>query len=83
MSWPPVILRKMVWSCDLVGTDIQQLTAAGYLWVRPIPRPWALTVRNPTIGRYVELTSQWDTGAVELSSREGRKLLRQLAVRSY
>lgn len=77
------MLRKMIWSCDLANTNIQEIMAAGYLWVRPIPRPWAATVRNPTIGRYVELTSQWDLGAVEIGSRAGRRLLRQLAVRSY
>lgn len=81
MVWPPVYLRRIVWSCDLADMNIQEVMAAGYLWVRPVRRPWAKTLRNPSVGRYLELLSHWDVGAVELTSREGRRYMNQLAVR--
>lgn len=82
MSWPPVYARRVVWSCELTPADIPHLVATGYPWVRPLQRRWERTLCNPTIGRHLELLSHWDTGAVELNSQSGRRLIRGLAVRS-
>lgn len=81
-TWPPVYKHLAVWSCELTDAHIQQHIANGYVWVRPIRRPWAKTLCNPTIGSYLELLSHYDVGAVAITSREGRKLMGRLAVRS-
>jgi len=50
------------------------------IWVRPVIRPWAATLRNPTTGRLVEFLQYQDVGCVLVDSPKGRRLLRRLCV---
>lgn len=80
--WPPVTKRRTEWSYILTPLHVRWLLDVGFLWVRPVRRSWAATLREPTVGRYIEFTSQWELGSVLVQSPEGRRLIRQTAVRS-
>ena len=80
--WPPVTKRHREWSYTLTPQHVRWLLGQGLLWVRPVKRSWASTLREPTIGRYIEFTSQWELDSVLVQSSEGRRLIRETAVRS-
>jgi hypothetical protein len=62
---------------------LQGLKARGFAYIGPVVRPWASTLRDPIHGRLVELVHRpWYSGHVALDSREGRKMLHTVAVRS-
>jgi hypothetical protein len=71
--------RRVEWTCDLgKGLYMKWLEDQGYLWVSPHVRPWLSTLRSPTVGRMVELTTFEDVGSVNVRSVAGRKLLKGL-----
>jgi hypothetical protein len=69
--------RRVEWSFDLArGRYLEWLEDHGYIWIQPVVRPWRATLRTPTVGRLLELTTYEDVGSVNVRSAAGRKLLR-------
>lgn len=77
-SYPLIFKRCIVWSSELTPEYVAAYQAAGYNWVRVTPRKWADTLRNPTVGRLLELTYYQDVSSVSLDSAEGRRLIRRV-----
>lgn len=69
------------WSRDLTGPELLWLATLGFVWVRPVHRPWELTLRAPTMGRLLEFSMTEDVGFVPVGSIEGRRLIIPVAVR--
>lgn len=69
--------RRLEWTCDLTrGLYMEWLEDHGYIWIKTHVRPWKSTLRSPTLGRMVELTTYEDVGSVNVRSAAGRRLLR-------
>ena len=72
-------MRRIEWTCDLNrGRFLEWLEDQGYHWICPHVRPWRATLRSPTVGRMVELTTFEDVGSVNVRSAAGQRLLRGL-----
>jgi hypothetical protein len=68
--------RRVEWSLDLTrGRYLEWLEDQGYCWIKTVVRPWRATLRSPTVGRLLELTTYEDVGSVNIRSAAGRKLL--------
>lgn len=80
--WPPVTKRRVEWSYTLTPMHVHWLLDQGFQWVRPVRRSWAASLREPTVGRYIEFTSFWEVGSVLVQSFDGMRLIRRIAVRS-
>jgi hypothetical protein len=66
-----------------LNVDVDAWFAKGFRYVAPVYRTWEATVRNPTVGRIVELTVLPQSfESVAIKSRAGMKLLNQLAWRA-
>jgi hypothetical protein len=50
----------------------------GFLWVRPLVRPWRNTLREPTLGRLVEVVTCECRGAVPIQSPAGERIIWRL-----
>ena len=71
--------KRIEWTCDLArGRFMEWLEDQGYIWIKSHARPWRATLRSPTVGRMVELTTYEDVGSVNVRSAAGRRLLRGL-----
>jgi len=66
---------------NLPESRLQELYDAGLHWIRPVIRPWAQTLRDPTVGVLVELTAYEDVGSMRLGTRASRRLLGRIASR--
>ena len=77
-SW--IFRRKYVQSTELRQNPmlVAHLLADGYLWVRIVHRPWVQALRNPTVGRLLEISAGPDVGSVRLDSGAGRRMYRTL-----
>ncbi len=68
-----------VWSQDIrQKTVLDEYLEAGFLWVRPVHRPFAQTLRNPTVGRLLELYVSQQPYCVPIRSRSGYNLIHRL-----
>jgi hypothetical protein len=71
--------KRVEWTCDLArGRYLEWLEDQGYHWISPHVRPWRATLRAPTVGRMVELTTFEDVGSVNVRSVAGQRLLKGL-----
>lgn len=75
-SYSLVFKRRIAWSADLSSEHVGAYQAAGYHWVRVVPRKWAETLRNPTVGRLLELTHYQDVSSVSIDSAAAARLFR-------
>lgn len=70
-----------MWSEDLKNPGLYDLWVKhrGFIWIRPVyDRGFANIVRNPTVGRYVELFKAQHPGCVPIDSPEGRRMIRRI-----
>lgn len=58
----------------LTGEFLQELEANGFVWMYPVQRAWTESLREPTVGRWVVLTTGVDVGMVHVCSPEGLRL---------
>jgi hypothetical protein len=67
------IIRVQSWALtsDIVAT----FRECGFIWVREVPREWKATLRNPTVGRFLEFSLAPDQGSWPITSKRGRALL--------
>jgi hypothetical protein len=68
-------------STEMTVNQMEWLEDNGFVWVRPVVRAWAATLRNPVMGRPLEFSRVALPESVLVDSREGRRLLREIAVR--
>jgi hypothetical protein len=61
------------WSQQLTKGRVDWLISQGFQWVRVVPCPWAATLRTPTVGRRLEFSVGWQTGAVLVSTSQARR----------
>lgn len=80
--WPSVCVT--VYSNEPLSNPAKRLVASSReLWVTPTVRPWAQTLRQPTVGRQLILSSYQLNGRSRLlHSKDGRQLLTAVAVRA-
>lgn len=57
---------------------LEALLEKGYAWIRPVKRPWRAILREPTMGRIVELFVTEYPGTVPIQSRAGDNLIWRL-----
>ncbi len=70
---------RQEYSVDLQDPDYRKiLMDKGFCWVRPIVRPWRASLREPTVGRRVEVATGDCLGAVLMESRAGERLIWRL-----
>ena len=51
----------------------------GFIWIRPVyERKFTQIVRDPTIGRYVELYKFEHPGCVPITSAEGQRMIHKI-----
>lgn len=70
-----------MWSEDLKNPGLYDLWVKekGFVWIRPVyERHFSQIVRNPTVGRYVELCKVQQLGCVPINSPEGRRIIHKL-----
>jgi hypothetical protein len=77
-TYPLVFKRCIAWSADLSPEHVAAYQAAGYNWVRVVPRKWKGTLRNPTVGRLLELTHYQDVSSVSIDSAAAARLFRRV-----
>lgn len=54
------------------------LMQRGFCWIRPHIRKWNATLREPTVGRFVELMNYNSLCAEHVDSSAGRRLIYRL-----
>ena len=52
---------------------LEVLIAMNLFWVRPLSVRWMESLRNPTIGRFLEFLEHEDVGCVPVNSRIARR----------
>lgn len=57
---------------------LDSLLEKGYAWIRPVKRPWRATLREPTVGRIVEVFVTEYPGTVPIQSPAGERLIWRL-----
>jgi hypothetical protein len=61
------------WSQQLTQGRVDWLIGSGFQWVRVVPRQWDATLRTPTVGRRLEFSVGWQTGAELVSTSQARR----------
>jgi hypothetical protein len=61
-------------SSVLTGEFLRELKASGFVWMYPVRRVWSESLREPTVGRWVVLTTGRDVGMVHIQSSAGQRL---------
>jgi hypothetical protein len=84
LTYSQMFGRRYARSIDLRQNPVlvAELLEKGFIWVRPVHRPWALALRNPTVGHLLELSVYPQTESVRLDSARGARLYRTLCARS-
>jgi hypothetical protein len=72
--------RIVCWSLAVSDYELGVLRSVGYRWVRTVEQSWTTSLRNPTVGQLIELTTYRDVGSVPVMSEKGQFLLRRLAI---
>jgi hypothetical protein len=68
-------------STDMTRDVVAQLLEEGYAWIRVPKRRWQDTLRDPAIGRVLEILRYRDYGCWDLSAEETwRRVIRPTAV---
>ena len=68
-----------VWSQDLKKKSVRDAyLEAGFLYVRPVIRSYNQSLRNPTVGRLLELYVTQQCDCVPIISRRGHDLIHRL-----
>ncbi len=57
---------------------LDSLLDQGFAWIRPMKRPWRASLREPTVGRIVEVFVTEYPGTVPILSRQGERLIWRL-----
>lgn len=73
--------RRIMNSVDASEIDVCDLRWLRLNWVRPYHKPWAASLRSPTIGSLLEFTTRCEVDSVPVDSPAARRLYRTLAVR--
>jgi hypothetical protein len=80
-SYLDMFAATRMWSEDLKNPGVYDLWVRhkGFVWIRPVyDRHFSQIVRNPTIGRNVELFKIQHLGCVPIDSPEGRKIINKI-----
>jgi hypothetical protein len=71
---------KVMLSTELQKRDVYSaLIADGFMWIKQKHNVnFDKIVRNPTIGRWLEISRNWQSFAVPITSSKGQKLINKL-----